>query len=219
MKLAVPRKCCMTDNLQSCWHAEEPALPSATSPSRQGAALRSTWRRVHICWHLDLKVLRAGMWENTCCCWMGSEHLTSTGLEPDCRPGGSLLSGLAKQAQTLAAQWPCVCLQWLWQEVQDQQHHKQTQEACMWQASSQEKLFQLLHVGKGPPLMRSSSIWTWRGRKRRRGLFWQAPGRGQTSSAISIENLLCCFLIILLCNIIFKFCLCFVEGNLSWILL
>ena len=31
----------------------------------------------------------------------------------------------------MAAQWPCVCLQALWEEVQDQQQHQETQEACV----------------------------------------------------------------------------------------
>ena len=26
-----------------------------------------------ICWHLDLQVLRAGLWGNSYCCWMGSK--------------------------------------------------------------------------------------------------------------------------------------------------
>ena len=49
----------------------------------------------------------------------------------------------------MAAQWPCVCLQGLWQKVQPQQQHPQTQEACDWQASPQEELLPLLHVGQG----------------------------------------------------------------------
>ena len=61
-------------------------------------------------------------------------------------------------AQTLAVQWRYDCLQELWQEVQNQHHHQQTQEACVWQASPQKKPLQLLHVGQGPPLMGSSSI-------------------------------------------------------------
>ena len=40
-------------------------------------------------------------------------------------------------AQNLAAQWLCVCMQWLWQEGQPQQQHQQTQQACVWQASLQ----------------------------------------------------------------------------------
>ena len=54
------------------------------------------------------------------------------------------------------AQWPCVCLQGLWKEVQDQKHHQQTQKACVRQASPQEELLKILHVGQGPTLMISS---------------------------------------------------------------
>ena len=46
------------------------------------------------------------------------------------------------------AQWPCVFLQGLWQEVQDQQQHQQTKKAFWFQASPQE-LLQILHVGQG----------------------------------------------------------------------
>ena len=53
---------------------------------------------------------------------------------------------------------PCVCLQGLWQEVKDLQQHQQTREAFVWQASSLEEILQLLHVGQGLPLKRSSSI-------------------------------------------------------------
>ena len=35
-------------------------------------ALRSTWRGVLICWHLDLMMSRAGLWGDSCCWWMGS---------------------------------------------------------------------------------------------------------------------------------------------------
>ena len=56
----------------SCRHTEGSALSTATSPLRQGSALRSTWRGVLICWHLALQVSRAGLWGKSCCCWMGS---------------------------------------------------------------------------------------------------------------------------------------------------
>ena len=59
MEPAVPQKYCKTDTWPSWWHAEGSALSSATSPSRLGSALRSTWRGVLICWHLDLKMSRA----------------------------------------------------------------------------------------------------------------------------------------------------------------
>ena len=45
---------------------------SATLPSRPGPTLRSTWRGVLICWHLDLKMSSTGLWGNSCCCCMGS---------------------------------------------------------------------------------------------------------------------------------------------------
>ena len=48
------------------------SFPSARSPSRQGSGLGSTRKRVAIYWHLDLRVLRVGLWVNSCCCWMGS---------------------------------------------------------------------------------------------------------------------------------------------------
>ena len=46
-------------------------------------------------------------------------------------PGQVEVFANAYPAQNLAAQWPCVCLQRLWQEVQDQQQHQQTQEAFL----------------------------------------------------------------------------------------
>ena len=65
---------------------------------------------------------------------------------------------------------------------------------CVLCTQSREKL-----ARQGPPLKRSSSILIWRGRRRQRGLFTPAPGRGRTSSTISIANLLCWFLIIFMC--------------------
>ena len=54
---------------------------------------------------------------------------------------------------------------WLWREVQPQRQHQQTQEACVWQVLPQDELLQLLYLGQG-------------GRRRGRGRFWQAAGRG-----------------------------------------
>ena len=67
---AIPWKYFKTDTCPSWWHAEGSALPSVIS--RQGSALRSTSRGVLICLHLDLQVLRTGLWGNSCCCWIGS---------------------------------------------------------------------------------------------------------------------------------------------------
>ena len=50
----------------SWWYAGGSATVPATSPSR--SKLRATL----ICWHLVQQVSRAGLWENLCCCWMGS---------------------------------------------------------------------------------------------------------------------------------------------------
>ena len=79
-------------------------------------------------------------------------------------------------AHNLAEKWPNVCLQALWKKVQDQQQHQQTQEAFWLQASPQEELLQLFHVGQ----------WWKRGKMK----FCPAPGRGKTSSTMSIGNVL-----------------------------
>ena len=79
----------------------------------------------------------------------------------------------------MAAQWPCVCLQRFWQEVQDQKQHQQTQEAISFQASPQEQFLQLLLVEKGGRIGK--------------GLVCPAPGRGQTFSTISVGNILFTF--------------------------
>ena len=50
----------------------------------------------------------------------------------------------------MAALWACVCLKGLWQEVQDQQQHEKTQEACVWQALKLEELLQFFQVRQGP---------------------------------------------------------------------
>ena len=72
---------------------------------------------------------------------------------------------------------------------------------CLASLTVQEELLPLLHVGQRPLLRRSSSIWSCGGRRRGRGLFWPAPGRGQTSSTLSNGNLLCWFLINFLRNL------------------
>ena len=72
MELAVPQNYCKTDTWPSWWQAEGSALSYATSPSRLQSALRSIWRGVLVWWHLDMKKLRAGLWGNSCCYWMGS---------------------------------------------------------------------------------------------------------------------------------------------------
>ena len=64
MEKPVPQKYCKTDTWPSWRHTEGSALPSATSPSRQGSTLKIPWREVRFCWHLDLQVLRAGLWGN-----------------------------------------------------------------------------------------------------------------------------------------------------------
>ena len=177
-------------------HTEGSALSSATSPSRLGSALRSTWRGVLICWHMDLQVLREGLWGKSCCCWMG------------------LVWG--DKAQERERVYPCnVCdkafkyLQMpsqykIWQhsgyvfackgygkKFNPQQQHQQTQQAYVWQ-----EFLPLFHVGQGPPLRRSSSIWMCGGRRRGRRPIWQAPARAETSFTPSNENLLCVLFLI-----------------------
>ena len=66
------KKYCKTDIWLSYRHTEGSALSSATSPSRRGSALRSTWRGVLIFWQLDLQVSRAGLWGKSSYCWIGS---------------------------------------------------------------------------------------------------------------------------------------------------
>ena len=68
MEPAFPQKNCKAVTWPSWWHPVGSALSFATSTSRLGSASRSTQRGVH----LDLKMLRAGLWGNSCCCWMGS---------------------------------------------------------------------------------------------------------------------------------------------------
>ena len=85
-------------------------------------------------------------------------------------------------AHNLGAQQPCVSVQGLWQEVLNQRQHQQKHEGCVWQASYQEKLLQILYVGQG-------------GGGAGKGRFWAAPGRQHTSPTISIEHLLCWFFI------------------------
>ena len=46
MEPAVPQQYCKTDTLPSLWNAEEPAVQSATSHSRQWSGVTSTWRVV-----------------------------------------------------------------------------------------------------------------------------------------------------------------------------
>ena len=60
------------NNWLSCRHTEGSAFSSATSPSRQWSALRSKWRGVLICWHMDMQVSRAGLWLKSYGYWMGS---------------------------------------------------------------------------------------------------------------------------------------------------
>ena len=147
------------------WWGEEEggsASPSATSPSRWGSALRSTWTcrcQGQICEGIHV-VAGGGQWGGTRhkrerwfthmqCLWQCLKFKVFPNAQP---------------AQNVATQWPSDCLQELWQEVQPQQQHQQTQEVCVQQASPQGELLALLHVRQGPPLTRSSSFWRWGGR-------------------------------------------------------
>ena len=68
------KSCLWTPFLTKCseFDVDGSALSSATSPSRRESALGITWRGARICWHLDLKTSRAGLWGYSCCCWMRS---------------------------------------------------------------------------------------------------------------------------------------------------
>ena len=80
-----------------------------------------------------------------------------------------------------------VALKRLWQEIQANKKLQQKQEVCVWHASPHEELL----AWEG-----SSLISTLGGRRRGRVHFWPAQRRGQTSFTISIENVLCLFLIL-----------------------
>ena len=60
------------DTWPSWWHAEGSASSYAKLPSRLGSALRNTWRGVLICWHLDMIMLKTGLWGNSGFCWIES---------------------------------------------------------------------------------------------------------------------------------------------------
>ena len=124
MEPAISKKYWKTVIWLSCRHTEGSAFSSATSPSRWESALRSTWRWVLIFWHLDLQVSRAGLWGKSCCCWIGSVW----GDKVQKRKRGHLGNVCDKAFKSLqmprqdkiSAQWPCVCLQGWWKEVQTQ---------------------------------------------------------------------------------------------------
>ena len=201
MKPAVSKKYCKTDIWLSCRHTEGSALSSATSSSRQGSALQSIWIWVLICWQLDLQVLREGLWGKSCCCWMGSGWGDKAEERERIHPCN--VCDKAFKSLQIASQYKiwqhtgnvfaCRCCG---KKFNPNKSKASTDTISLCVASlNTGRVWPLLHVGQGPPLRRSSSIWTCGVRRRGRGRFWPAPGRGRLSSTLSNGNLLCWFLI------------------------
>ena len=156
---------CLLRNQITCHSVkgERISFPSARSPSRQGSGLGSTRKRVAIYWHLDLRVLRVGLWVNSCCCWMGSVWRDKAQERERVQPC-NVCEKAFKFCQRLnrpkfGRKVAIFCLQGLWQEVQAQQKYQHTQEACEWQASPQEELLQLLHVRHYEIILNLNIMW------------------------------------------------------------